>query len=248
MDEILRDLARLRQYGTMLQELIGDLQRSAPEHSEGTDSSGTVRATLGPDGLPKTIRVSPYWKEKVSADTFGGAVMAACQAAMQQRGAQWSEVMQKSGWDERLEQLDADATTHATADLNPVPPAFRKPNGARPRPLDVLGEEAMSALDTAMKPAPAPQQSRGTGTNRGGTLEISVSAGGRVSCRADSRWVSQQSGAQLSEALATALAAAHERLAAATSAARASTPAGPQTDGLMADILAAISDPLSAAE
>jgi hypothetical protein len=67
MEEILRDLARLRRAGTMLQELMTEVQRAAPERSEGTDPTGMVRAVLGPDGLPESIQVSSYWKEKLPA-------------------------------------------------------------------------------------------------------------------------------------------------------------------------------------
>src|SRR5579875_80010 len=116
MDEILRDLARLRRTGAMLQELMGELQQAAPERSEGADSTGTVRAVLGPDGLPESIRVSSYWKEKLTA---------ACQAAMQRRGADWADVLQRSGWQQRLEEMDTDAAGAVEVDVNPVPPAYR---------------------------------------------------------------------------------------------------------------------------
>jgi hypothetical protein len=248
MDEILRDLARLRRYGGGLQDLLGELQRMAPERSEGTDPSGAVRAVLGPDGLPETIRVSPYWKEKTQADAFGEAVTGACLAAMRQRGAQWSESMRRSGWQERLDQLDTGTGgagaggAAAEADPDPVPAAFRRANGAPPRPLDVLAEESISLLDAALRPVPAPRPA-GAGTNRGGTLEISLSADGQVSCRADARWVQQQSGAQLSTALSDALAAARDRLAAAASTQVVSGVAGAKAEGLLQEILAVLGDP-----
>jgi hypothetical protein len=242
MDEILRDLARLRRYGGGLQDLLGELQRMAPERSEGTDPGGAVRAVLGPDGLPGTIRVSPYWKEKTPPDAFGEAVTAACLAAMRHRGAQWAETMRRSGWQERLDQLDTEAEDAATGDPDPVPAAFRRPNGAPSRPLDVLAEESVSLLDAALRPVPAPRPA-GAGTNRGGTLEIRLSADGQVSCRADARWVRQQSGAQLSAALSDALAAARDRLAAAASTRVVSGVAGARADGLLQEILAVLGDP-----
>ena len=256
MDEVLRDLARLRRYGSGLQNLLGELQRMAPERSEGTDPSGAVRAALGPDGLPETIRVSPYWKEKAQPDELAAAVTAACLAAMRQRGAQWSETMRGSGWQQRLDRLAAEAGTAGagtagagTAEAgtaaehdDPVPPAFRRANGGPSRPLDVLAEESISLLDAAMRPVPAPQPG-GAGTNRGGTLEIALSAGGQVSCRADARWVAQQSGAQLSAALSDALAAARDRLAAATSTQVVSGVGGDKAQGLLQEILAVLGDP-----
>jgi hypothetical protein len=89
-------------------------------------------------------------------------------------------------------------------------------------------------------PAPRPA---GAGTNRGGTLEISLSADGQVSCRADARWVQQQSGAQLSAALSDALAAARDRLAAAASTQVVSGVAGAKAEGLLQEILAVLGDP-----
>ncbi len=247
MDEILRDLARLRRYGGGLQDLLGELQRMAPERSEGTDPSGAVRAVLGPDGLPETIRVSPYWKEKTPAEAFGEAVTAACLAAIRQRGAQWAETMRRSGWQERLDRLDTDPDDAATGDPDPVPAAFRRANQAPSRPLDVLAEESITLLDAAMRPVPAPQPSA-AGTNRGGTLEITLSAGGQVSCRADARWVSQQSGAQLSAALTDALAAARDRLTAAASTQVVSGVSGAKAEGLLQEILAVLADPQRLAE
>jgi hypothetical protein len=243
MDEILRDLARLRHYGSTLQELMSDLRRFAPERSEGTDPSGAVRAVLGPDGLPEAIRVSPYWKEKVQPAGFGGAVVAACQAAVQQRGAQWSEAMKRSGWQQRLERLEVDADMAAAADPNPIPPAFRRGNGAGPqlpRPPEFLAEEAISALDAVMKPTARPQRARGIAANRAGTLEISLSPAGQVTCRTDPRWVAQQSGAQLTEAIGGTLATARDRLAAAAGQVRAGLPDTAKTDALLAEALAAM--------
>lgn len=228
MDEIFRDLERLRYYGTMLQDLVGEFQRSAPERSEGTDPTGSVRAVLGRDGLPETIRVSGYWKEKLQPAAFGSAVTAACQAAMQRRGAEWAETMQRAGWQDRLARLDADADAAAArhaADPNPVPPAFRRSNGRPPRSLDAIAEQTMSLMDSTLsavpQTGPGPQAPQGTGANRTGTLQLSVSSEGLVSCQADPRWVAQQTGAQLSAVLAELLATARTRLAAAVSAASA---------------------------
>jgi hypothetical protein len=248
MDESLRDMQRLVRYGEMLQEAVTDSLRLAPQHSEGADPTGSVRAVLGPDGLPETIRVSPYWNQKLRPEEFAGAVNAACMTAVQKRGAEWAETMRKSGWQQRLERLDGDAASAAaTADPNPVPPAYRRANGNPPRPMGELAEEAISLIDAGMQQASAagpPRTPSGTGTSRGGTLEISVSAAGQVACRADPRWVAQQSGAQLSMALASVLATARERLTAAGAAA-ANDPAAKirsAAENLQRDILAAMND------
>lgn len=251
MDEIFRDLQRLQQYGEMLQDAVNESLRSAPQRSEGTDPTGSVRTVLGPDGLPETIRVSPYWNQKLRPDGFAGAVNAACMAAVQKRGAEWAETMRKSGWQERLERLDADANAAAAAtpaDPDPVPPAYRRPHGRPPRPMDELAEETISLLDSSMHEASQagpPRTPRGTGTNRGGTLEISVSSEGQVACQADPRWVAQQSGAQLSMTLASVLDTARERLAAAAGPAAANDPGAKiktAAGKLQREILAALNE------
>lgn len=56
-DELIGQLARIQQYAAGLHGLLADAQEQAPESSEGTDRSGTVRAFLGPDGLPRSFRV-----------------------------------------------------------------------------------------------------------------------------------------------------------------------------------------------
>lgn len=245
MDDILRDLERLRRYGSGLQSLLSELQRMAPQRSEGTDPTGMVRAVLGPDGQPETIRVSSYWKDKLQPASFAEAVTAACMAAVQQRGAEWSETLQRLHWQERLERLDADTSTPAgPAPAGQIPSAFRRANGTPPRPVDQYAEDVISVLDAALSSEPPAQPPAGAGTNRGSTLEIRLGPGGRLACRADQSWVARQSGVQLSEALSTALTAARRQLAAAEAAAAASTQAlTVRTDRLMTEIFGSYGDP-----
>lgn len=239
MDDILRDLEQLRRYGSGLQSLLSELQQNAPERSEGTDPSKMVRATLGPDGLPETIRVSSYWKDNLEPASFAEAVTAACLAAMQQRGTEWSQTMQRLHWQERLERLDAGPDGAAPAQPTPpgqIPPAFQRANGTPPPP-DEYAEDVISVLDAALRSEPPAPPPTSTGTNRGGMLEVRLGPGGRLACRADEAWVARQSGAQLSEALSTALAAARRQLAADTDAAAASTQAlSSRADRLMGEI------------
>lgn len=239
-DDILRDLERLRRYGSGLQSLLSELQQNAPERSEGTDTSRMVRATLGPDGLPETIRVSSYWKDKLPPASFTEAVTAACTAAVQQRGTEWSQTMRRLHWQERLERLDAGTDGASPAEPTPpgqIPPGFQRTNGTPPPALDEYAEDVISVLDAALRSEPPAQPPAGVGTNRGGTLEIRLRPGGQLACRADESWVARQSGAQLSEALSTALTAARRQLAAAVDASAASTQAlTARADRLMGEI------------
>lgn len=246
MDEdILHDLAQLRQYGNRLQELLGEMQQAAPQRSEGTDPSGMVRAVLGPDGLPESIRVSGYWKEKLPPDAFAAAVAGACQAATARRGQDWADVLTRTRWQERLSELDDDGTFPGgrAAEPDPVPPAYRRGNGGPPRRLDTLAEESISLMGTVMR-AEVPAPPSGAGRNRSGTLELTLSPGGQISCRADPRWVAQQTGAQLSTALSEVLGAARDRLASAAAEVSAAVPdVGGRAESLMAELIAAMYDP-----
>jgi hypothetical protein len=207
-----------------------------------------VRATLGPDGLPETIRVSSYWKDKLQPASFAQAVTGACMAAVQQRGTEWSQTMQRLHWQERLERLDADTDTDGQVPAEPtppgqIPPAFQRANGTPPPPVEQYSEDVISVLDAALRSEPPAQSPAGIGTNRGSTLEIRLGPGGRLACRADQSWVARQSGAQLSEALSTALTAARRQLAAALDAATASTQAlTTRTDRLMSEIFGSYGD------
>jgi hypothetical protein len=220
MDDLLGDLARLRHYATGLQELMDELQQASPERSEGSDRSGMVHAVYGRDGLPESIRVSPYWKEKLQPAGFAAAVVGACQAAATQRGTEWSRTLSRAGWQERADRLDQDSARAAASDPNPVPPAFRRPGSGSPtppRPIPVLAEEAIGLLDLASSPSawPSPEPAKGSGGIRGGSLTITLVSGGQISCQADPHWVAQRSGAQLTEAIGEALAAARRELASA---------------------------------
>lgn len=243
MNDILGDLKRLRHYAAGLGDLLAELQRAAPERSEGADRSGTVRAVLGRDGLPETIRVSSLWKDRLTPWSFGGAVAEACEAAARERGTKWSQVLAKAGWQERMDRLETDSAAAAAADPSPVPAAFRRgTEDIKPRPLDVLAEEAISALDAVTSPAARgrPQPPRGTGANPERTLTITLSEGGRVAVQADPRWVSQRTAAQLSDALSVALAAARRNLAAEREAAAGGAAGGVRAEQLMMESLAAL--------
>jgi hypothetical protein len=243
MEDILGDLRRLEQYAAGLQELMGEFQRAAPARSEGADRSGMVRAVLGPDGLPEAIRVSAQWRDRLAAESFGGAVVGACEAAAQDRGEAWSQTLQRAGWQQRLDRLGTEPNGAAAAGLGQVPAAFQRAGrDIKPRPLNELAEAVISALDALSAPAAQPQTEppRGTGANLQHTLAVTLTLGGQVTCEADPRWVSHQTGAQLSGALSAALAAARGSLASASQASRAAVPPGAQQ--LMDETLAALDD------
>jgi len=243
MEEILRDLARLRNYAAGLQQVMADFQRAAPERSQGTDRSGAVRAVLGADGLPEAIRVDAHWSNRLRAGSLGAAVVEASETAMRERGAAWSRALKGSDWQRRVDSLGAGPVGADAVDPGTVPPAFRRPEGGA-RPLAELAEDVIGALDAVASAPQVPHGPRGAAANRDGTLTLTLSPSGQVSCRADPRWVAGRTGAQLTEALSAVLSAARQDLAASSRAAAASWDGAAERQGrLMAEILAALEDP-----
>jgi hypothetical protein len=230
MEDIVRDLNQLARYAEGLQELFTEFQKAAPEQSAGTDRSGAVQAVLGRDGLPQTVRVQADWKQRLRPDSFAAAVTEAFGAALRERGLRWSQALEHGDWQERSDRLDEDSARAPAGGSGAMPAAFRRPgSGAvpaafrrpgsaagRPQPLERLADEAMGLLSEARKQAAraSAQPHRGVGSNRGGSLTVTVSPAGQVSCQADPRWVAERSGETLTEELRQALASARRELAA----------------------------------
>jgi hypothetical protein len=220
MEDILRDLQQISRRAAELGRVFADMQQAAPAHSEGSDRSGAVTAALGPDGLPKTIRVHPDWRKKLAAAAFGAAVGEACGRAWRRRAEAWAHALDALGCQERLERLGRGLAA-AEPEPGPDPAAFGPTVGSlRSQPLDLLAEDTIKALDAALSMAARVRQTppRGRGINRERTLVISLAPGGQVSCQADPRWVGRQTATELDRALSAALAAARQDLADATGA------------------------------
>ena len=95
----------LQEQASRLQQVIAEAQSSAPGRAEGTDSCGAVHVRLGPDGLPRSLRVTSDWKRRVPADAFADAVGEACMAAARQRMDAWAAKLEQAGWKSRVDQL-----------------------------------------------------------------------------------------------------------------------------------------------
>jgi hypothetical protein len=110
----------LQEQASRLQQVIAEAQSSAPGRAEGTDSCGAVHVRLGPDGLPRSLRVTSDWKRRVSADAFADAVGEACMAAARERMDAWAANLEQGGWKSRVDQLrdqlDQTAADQTTAD------------------------------------------------------------------------------------------------------------------------------------
>jgi hypothetical protein len=142
-------------------------------------------------------------------------------------------------WDRQLAWLELESA-RPPAEPSPVPDAFpRRGDGPRLAVLGVLAEDAIGAFDAAMAAAERAQAEppRGAGSNRERTVALMLSPDGRVTCRADARWVHGQTGPALSDALGQALAAARQTLARASRSHEAAQLSA-RTDQLMQEILA----------
>jgi hypothetical protein len=244
VEEIVRDLARINRYAAELQQRMADLQQAAPESSRGADRSGAVQALLGCDGLPEAIRVQANWKDRLDPRSFAAAVTEASEAATRERGLAWSRALERSGWQHRAGRLGADSASSPAMPSGAVPSAFRRAGGARQRSADRLAEEVIVLAQTALRATRAPRHSpRGVGSNRGRTLALTLSRGGQVSCQADQRWVAEQSGHQLTEALSAALAAARRELAASSSSSAPDNDVVGRQERVLGEIFATLAEP-----
>jgi hypothetical protein len=244
VEEIVRHLASINSYASELQQLMADLHQASPASSRGVDRTGTVQAVLGRDGLPEAIRVQANWKATLDPRSFAAAVTEASEAAARERGLAWSRELERSGWQQRAARLGADSVGVPPMPSGAVPSAFMRAGGARPRSAERLAEETIDLAETAVKATRAARQSpRGVGRNRGGTLTLTLSRGGQVSCQADPRWVAEQSGHQLSEALSAALAAARRELAASRASSASDHDFVCRQQRLLGEIFATLENP-----
>ncbi|MGX7827345.1 hypothetical protein ACTG9Q_19885 [Actinokineospora sp. 24-640] len=232
--DVMAELARLRHYASGLRTMLADAQSEAPSRAEGADRSGKVRATVGADGLPESFRVEAGWHRALEPSKFGAAVVEAAQAAAGERLAVWTRTLRQRGWQKKVDQLRGDDPV--TPVVGVVPPAFRREQP--PRPLGVLAEEVMNALDGVVG-MPAPVPATGTGSVASGKLVVLMSKTGLVSCDADPEWVAQQSATQLTNHLGDALRAAREAMPAANPGPAGNSP----LDSLFAEIMAVMGDP-----
>lgn len=214
-NDLMKELVQLQQYAAGLQGLLATAQAEAPRSSEGTDRTGTIRAFLGPDGLPNSFRIEPGWNRKIIAENFGGAVLEAFQAAMGERLASWTRTLEQQGWQAQADRLRVDLDTQPSASGQAeMSPAFGRPaEDVTPRPIDQVAEDMIKAFDhVGDLAAPPSQVARGAGSSRSDKLVLTLSTAGLVSCTADPEWVSAQTAASLMNALGEALTAARADL------------------------------------
>lgn len=194
------DLVRLRRESGDLSMRIRELQATAPERTIGTDRTGVIHVTLGPDGIPASIAVGPQWQDKIRVRDLADAVTEAAQQATCHRAEVWARAHSQMG---------ASAGAPAPSE-NDEPDFSGKAITSSPRPVDEIAAEAIGLLDEALS-LPAGdgrvlRQFRGAGS--GGAVAVILKRDGDLSCEVDAHWAASQASSQVGQALQSALAAA----------------------------------------
>jgi hypothetical protein len=194
------DHGGVRGYAAGLQQIERDLERQIPHSSEGLDATGAVRVVIGADGLPLSIDVVDDWKRNVRPAAFAQAVQSAYRAGSNKRLKAWLTAFNDADLSMALE--------IAASTSPPPPPAPRPVEGPRPRDPGAFAEELLqlaAAVDTDLETPPP----RGEGVFGKLTLTLTPTT---LLCAVDEFWVSDRSGAELTTALASALASARADL------------------------------------
>jgi DNA-binding protein YbaB len=198
--DMVRRLQQLQRQAAQLDQLAKDLAAAAPQWSQGTDTTGSVRITLDADGIPTTIRIHNDWSRSLDADSLGQAVVDANTDALRGAMHAWTDRLDSNGW--WMRRADLDHAPDDQAGLITAHPADL-PSGSEREPTELV-ESVMTALHAAQKQLPAPADVV-TGSDAGGQVTITLGAGGLTGCEIDAGWASRHDGSTISAALSTAL-------------------------------------------
>ena len=240
-EDVFGELNRFRQYAGALQKMVARAQSMAPQRSEGVDRRGAIRIVLGKNGLPESIHVANDWQSRLTPEVFANAVTEAFQVAVGRRLEAWTKTLEDADWQGRIERLQSNLENRSSPSPPADLPAAFKENLGRitPRPTNEVVEDMLRAVESIDEDSPTPKAVKGIGANSGRKLIIVLSENGIETCKADPKWVAQQTAAGLSGALNDALSSAHLSLKrAAKSKPKTSAP-----DGLLYEAMSIFVDP-----
>ncbi|MER7584500.1 hypothetical protein [Kitasatospora sp. NPDC097691] len=240
MNDPLGDLQQMSAFLGDLTHALAATLDVLPQRSEGADRTGSVTVVLDPEDLPLSIVVAAGWQQRLSPDALGGAAVEAGQAAAVNRLSVWQQDAGQAAWAAVPDRLPEDGTA-ADAGAATAPDLtllVGDVSQVTPRPLEVLAEDVLTALDRAGAPG-APVQGRGC--DEAGHVTVVLSRGGLVSCEPDERWAAAAGNTALNHALAAALSKARSNLADAVRSAKEEATAG--TDRMLREALALLADP-----
>jgi DNA-binding protein YbaB len=129
-----------------LSRAFGAAGASLREPAAGTDATGSVTVSLDSDGRVADVRPTPRWRDQLSTDQLGDAVVEAAQAAAINRLDAWSQA------------LDAQPEPGATPAQAPTPTVDLAALRADAPYLDLIGmlDEVTATLGQAVAASRAP--------------------------------------------------------------------------------------------
>ena len=95
MPHSLEQMVRFQRLASALEAAANDAKAARPGRVEGTDSTGTVHVTLGPDALPVAISVGPDWRRAVGSEGLAAAVVEASEVAAGVWMAAWTVAIEE---------------------------------------------------------------------------------------------------------------------------------------------------------
>lgn len=240
-EDIFGDLNRFRQYAGALQKMVARAQSMAPQSSEGADRSGAIRMVIGKNGLPESIQVTTDWQRKLTSEAFSNAVVEAFQVAAGRRLEAWTKLLEDENWQGKIERLQSNFENRSSPPPPTDLPAAFKDNLRRikPRPVNEVVEDMVRAVESIDQNPHIPEAAKGAGANANRKLIVVLSENGMEACKADPKWVAQQTAVGLTGALNDALSSARLSLKrAAKSKPKSSVP-----DGLIYEAMSLFMDP-----
>lgn len=240
-EDIFEELNRFRQYVGALQKMIARAQSMAPQSTEGIDRSGAIRMILGKSGLPESIKVTTDWQSKLTPEAFSNAVTEAFRVAAGRRLEAWTKTLEDENWQGKIERLQNNFENRSAPPPPADLPAAFKGHLSRiaPRPTNEVVEDMIRAMERVDQGSRIVEAVKRAGSNDGRKLMIVLSENGVETCKADPKWVAQQTAATLTGALNDALSSARLSLKQAAS----SKPKSSLPDGLIYEAMSLFADP-----
>jgi hypothetical protein len=208
-NEILRRLQRLHEQATGVHELMSSLHTQAPQSATAHDPTGSVRVSIGADGLPTAIRIESDWQAQLAPQAVGDAVLAAFNAAVAEGMRAWAQVLEGTSWRSRLAEFEAGVSQRSDADAGMLIPHSAESTGARD--LHEIAEEALRQ-SASLRRQHRGQATLAVGSDGSGNASITLSRSGLQACSVRAAWASRHDGSTLTAALNDALRAARAEL------------------------------------
>jgi hypothetical protein len=204
-DDIAARLEQLSRRTAAVTDLVAAMCANGPRDTDGLDATGTVRVTLGPDGLPSAVRIVHNWRQSISPESLGRAVMDASAAAVTKNMDAWSQTLGQLPWRAQVTGPRTGDNQHVN---EPPPPA---PYRSAPEFTELTEHVLRSLAEVRRRPNVSPPVNVGNDSSR--NVSIALSPTRLESCNVEPAWAAHQSGYGLTAALSQALAAARTALA-----------------------------------